>query len=587
MSGSIRITTLALAVLSLVLPSPGSAATVERPGDWCGTHPTLDSIVLAEHRFHERQRQRDRESRLRAQSGPLIQAAARPQVSQEGDVVVVVDDGSIIRPPNESDVSGKGFRMQFKKKKGYKITRKPGGVGGGLGERVSLGDDDSVRVPFEKGFKFKFFGKNYSAAYINSDGNITFGEGDNASTARDLGRTVAGPPRIMAYFVDLNPEQGGDVYVKFLGRGKMQVTWDRVPEFQQVGSGDPNTFSVILSRKGHLEFKFGEITQDEGIVGISPGGGGAVRLLDLSEDVPITVPEQAIAEVFGSERTVDETFLAQTYYQHYPDDVQQIALFYDFPLQLLGGGAVAYHFTTKNDVKGIGYKNFRTREIFDNSDSLGSDGVLEGFANMGYVLKYGKLGDLRGTLSNLGVFIHEIGHQWLTRIFFREGRSVNPDLQENGGHWSFVTDTDASFMQGNDIRDNGDGTFLTLPTPETFNDMDLYIMGFLPPGQVSDLFYVRGSSQPSRQLPEWDVSFRGERVDVSIDDVIREEGAREPSSDDSPKTTRIAMVLLVQEGQTPDRRAIDKVQEFVDKSRKEWSDQTGGVGSFDFSVAPN
>ena len=35
-----------------------------------------------------------------------------------------------------------------------------------------------------------------TAAFVNSDGNITFGEGDNASTARDVGRLLAGAPRV-------------------------------------------------------------------------------------------------------------------------------------------------------------------------------------------------------------------------------------------------------------------------------------------------------------------------------------------------------------------------------------------------------
>ncbi len=571
--------TIATLVL-IVQPAPGSAATIDDASGWCGSGPTVGDIVQAKHRLLERQRRR--EERPAAKAGPLIQPASAPQVSQQGDVVIVVDDGSIIQPPNPSDAAGKGYRIQ-RKRKNFKLTKKPGGVSGGRGERLSLGDDDSVRVPFEKGFKFKFFGKTYSAAYVNSDGNITFDEGDSASTARDLGRTLSGPARIMAYFTDLDPSVAGDVYVKFVSGGKMQVTWDGVPIF---GGTAPNTFQVTLLKKGHVEFRFGELDSATGIIGISPGGGASVELLDFSKEAPAKLPQQAIAEVFGAEELVDESLLAKVFYDHYPDDVQQLALFYDFPLLLLGGQAVAYHFTVKNSVRGIGYKHRSPRELFDNSAALGSKGVLEGFANMGYVSKYANLAQLRGTLSNLGVFLHEIGHQWLARIFYRKGGQASGGLQENGGHWAFVTDTNASIMQGNEIQDNGDGSFTTLEREENFNTMDLYLMGMIPPEQVEDMFWVEGSGQQAAQLPQFFVSFSGTRNDVSIDDVIREEGRRDPSSDDAPKTTRIAMILLVREGQSPRPPSIDKVQEIVTKSKREWSRQTDGIGEFDFTLAP-
>lgn len=580
MSRTIRIASTGLALVCAALTAPGSAATVDTANHWCGTHPMLDQIVMARHELFERQR--SREPRAIAQAGPLLQPASTPQVSQSGDVVIMTDDGSIIRPPNDPDIEAKGFRAQRKKKKGFKITRKSGSISGGLGETLTLGDDDSVFVRFEKGFKFNFFGTTYTGMYVNSDGNITFGEGDNASTARDLGRTVAGPARIMAYFTDLDPSVSGNVYVKFLGKGKMQVTWDGVPIF---GGIAPNTFQVTLFRKGHMEFRFREIDAATGIVGFSPGGGATVRLIDFTTDVPTTIPAQAIAEVFSDEETVDETLVAQVYYDNYPDDVQQIVLFYDFPLPLLGGGALAYHFTIKNDVKGIGYKHNREREIFDNSAAQGSNGVLEGFANMGYAGRYKNPDALRGTITNVGIFVHEIGHQWLSRVRFKKrGGATNGDLQENGGHWAFTTDTDASFMQGNEIRDNGDGTFTTLEKDAIFSQMDLYMLGMIPPEEVPDFFYVAGSGEPANQLPAFARSFGGQRVDVSVDDVIREEGLRDPNSDESPKTTRMAVILLVREGLAPQQ--VDAVQTMMDESGKEWNKQTGD-GAFDFEVAPD
>ncbi len=576
-----RIALAGLVLFVAALPFPAQAATIDDPNAWCGSHPTVGEIVAAQHRLLERRR--SREERPTAQAGPLIQPASKPQLSQQGDVVIFVDDGSVIQAPNPSDAERSGYRIQRKRKK-LRLTKKSSSISGSLGDRLALSDDDSVRVPFEKGFKFKFFGTTYTHVWVNSDGNLTFGEGDNASTSRDLGRALNGPARVMAYFTDLDPSVGGNVYVKFVSRGKMQVTWENVPIF---GGLAPNTFQVTLFKKGHVEFRFRDLDAQTAIIGISPGGGAAVELVDFSKEAPATLPELAIAEVFGTAETVDETLLSKIFYDHYPDDVQQLVLFYDFPLQLLGGLTVAYHFTIKNDVKGIGYKNRGSRELFDNSGALGSNGVLEGFANMGYVHKYDdNLNRLIGTISHLQVLVHEIGHQWLVRTYFKKGGVTSGELQEDGGHWAFTTHSHASIMQGNYIEDLGNGNFRTVEMDAIFSDMDRYLLGMLPPGQVADFFFVRGSGQPRNQLPQWFVSFSGERVDVSVDDVIREEGPRVPNHDDSPKKTRLAMILLVRSGEAAQQRSIAKVQDFADKGKREWSRQTDGVGSFEFSIRP-
>ena len=45
-------------------------------------------------------------------------------------------------------------------------------------------------------FGFTFYGRAQTAAFVNSDGNITFEEGDRASTDRNVARLLTGPPRV-------------------------------------------------------------------------------------------------------------------------------------------------------------------------------------------------------------------------------------------------------------------------------------------------------------------------------------------------------------------------------------------------------
>lgn len=574
-----KATSTLICILLLAAPVPTGAATRSEAHGWCGTHPTGAEIAIARHRVLERRAAR---ATAVASKGRLALASA-PQVSQQGDVVIMVDDGSIVQEPNEADVSNRGVRF-VKKRIKIKLVKKPGITGQDLGERIVLGDDDSERIEFENGFQFKFFGNTYTEAFVNSDGNLTFGQPDSASTARDLGRALNGPARVMPFFADLDPSVGGEVRIKFFGKRKLQVTWLNVPEF---GAFAPNTFQVTLFRKGHVEVRFGDVEARSGIVGISPGGNAAVELVDLTADPPTKIAEQAIAEVFGDEQVVDETAVARTFYEHYEDDVDQIALYYDFVLPLLGGGVVAYHFTIKNEVEGIGYKNFRSREVFDNSGALGSNGRLEGFTNMGYVHKYGdNLNALRDTITHLGVLIHELGHQWLSRVFHRESGRTHTDLQEFGGHWSFVTDTDASFMQGNEIRDNGDGSFTTLEKDAVFSPMDLYMLGVIPPEDVPEFFYVADGTANSAMLPQWGFTMQGRRVDVDVDDVIAEEGPRLPAAEEARKDYRVAMVLLVPQGQQPNQASIDKVQDFADLLVRDWRRQTDGAMTWDAAPTP-
>ena len=76
--------------------------------------------------------------------------------------------------------------------------------------------------------------------------------------------------------------------------------------------------------------------------------------------------------------------------------------------------------------------------------------------------------------STLEVFGQENGHRWLAfpRVAIA-GQPQNLLLGRADSHWNFYMDTDASCMEGNDIRDNGDGTFTTVAAMKlTANSID-------------------------------------------------------------------------------------------------------------------
>ena len=60
-----------------------------------------------------------------------------------------------------------------------------------LGDALTLGDDDSAAVTLP--FEFPFYAATHAGAFVNSDGNLTFEEGDSASRARSVS-----PPAVRA-----------------------------------------------------------------------------------------------------------------------------------------------------------------------------------------------------------------------------------------------------------------------------------------------------------------------------------------------------------------------------------------------------
>ena len=122
-------------------------------------------------------------------------------------------------------------------------------------------------------------------------------------------------------------------------------------------------------------------------------------------------------------------------------------------------------------------------------------------------------------------------------------------------------DSDASVLEGNDIRDTGDGTFTTVESTERFSRLDQYLMGLRPPGQIPDFFYILDTSATHQASsgPQVGVTLTSTRVDVSIDQVIAAEGERIPAAADAPKVFKMAFILLAREGEPPSQASIDKL----------------------------
>ncbi len=504
-------------------------------------------------------------------------AIAQQRVAQHlntdiGEISVIEGSPSTIVEPKPFDIKGKKVLFDQTSTGVYRLSVKKGAVAGTQGSAISLGDDDSEQVNFASGFTFPFFGKTYSSIFVNSDGNVTFTEKDDASTPRDIFRTLQGPPRIAAFFADLDPSDGGDVRVLKTAT-TFRVTWRNVPEF---GTNNSNTIQLTLSKNGNIQIAFSSaVDGNDAVVGLSPGntGPGSALFVDYSK-VPVTAGiTDAVVERFASKRDLDFIGLIQEFHDTHPKVFELIAIFTERPY-LQGTGAFAFFSPVKNNDRGIG------RGIFDFSKFFGSD-KLEGFLMMDWLDKYPDdvNKNILGTNSTLDIMGQEMGHRWgaFPKVA-KAGVQDNEILGRDDAHWSWFLDSDASDMEGNNWQDNGNGTFTSIEATARYSLLDRYLMGLIPASQVPPFFFLRGGGNKSAG-PQVDITITASRVDVTVNDIIAAEGARVPSSASAKKKWKLAFIYFVEPGTNPDPAKVAK----LDNIRKSWQSYfkraTGNKGS--------
>ena len=157
----------------------------------CGTHAEKSTEQLFVHR---------QAAGLRPRLSSRAQSAVTPRASDVGEIAVLEDSGDII-------VGSLAFNLDQTTLAFVPLTPEAGGYrfetggasyddGAASGGAVlaGLGDDDARRIPIP--FPFPFYGQSYRELFVNSDGNLTFGGPDTATSDRSLGRMVVGAPRI-------------------------------------------------------------------------------------------------------------------------------------------------------------------------------------------------------------------------------------------------------------------------------------------------------------------------------------------------------------------------------------------------------
>jgi hypothetical protein len=479
-------------------------------------------------------------------------AAVRPLADRDENHIAILEDqnGDLIIPANRFDLANTGIRFE-PDGAGYAVTGTGAEFRARLGSRLTLSDDDSSAAQ-TPAFPFALYGARVTSMFVNSDGNLTFGEGDNASTARGLQRLASGAPRIAPFFADLDPSARGGVFVDNAADA-MTITWCGVPGFDR---SETVTVQAVLFPSHAIEFRFGTTTLPNAVVAVSPGGAETVTAIDLHPAGARVTDAVPIGELFQGTPELDLVAASRRFYQTHPDNFDQLVFWTDVPVL---SDAFAFETTVKNAITGTGL------EPLDAAAFLGSSGALQSVINMDHISKYPDAPASRvlRDSSTLGVLAHETGHRWLARLMFRDADRAISDalLGRQRAHWSFFVDTDGSVMEGNEINDLGGGSFRTASATEKYSRLDMYAMGLATPAEVPRWFYVDAPiTSFDRESPATvGIGFTGTRRDVLIEDVIAALGTRAPAAANSPRVHRQAFVFVRRPSAAQDPRALTRL----------------------------
>jgi MYXO-CTERM domain-containing protein len=265
--------------------------------------------------------------------------------------------------------------------------------------------------------------------------------------------------------------------------------------------------------------------------------------------------------------------------QTFGDDYDQIAVFLAFP-DLLSPNALAYLQPVKNDVKGLGI------DVYDRTPQFGSTGRMQAVLNMKRINLYGR--DAAGSVDSelYPVWAQEAAHRWLVYFRFqRVGEAVSTALLgRQMAHWDRGVQAQGSIMDGYDWKDNGDGTYTPGKRAVRYGELDQYGMGLRKAEEVSPFFLLKDLKDSAGTPISTMVGisavgrYQATRVDLTIDDIIRAVGPRQPAMDVAAQDLRMGVMLLAEPEQ--DITALVGEATQIDNSRKLWTDfyNTAGGG---------
>ena len=544
------------------------------------------------------------------------------QVSTDGDLIVIELASAALGQPNPFDLVGRTLRFSPAGPR-YRVTNQALQWEADYGVELT-GSDFSLQR-----FTFPFSGQRWSSFSVGTTGSIRFGpspkDGDvdaygrlDGGIASAIGRfdrlaDVGGRlgARAPAISVFLKPRMAGPRYVRELA-DRVVITWDLTEPFGSLldFSWFPtvNLFQAVLHRDGSIEMSYKTMAAKDGIVGIYPvlSPGESVQSVHLSRLTPNSRPFAAVYESFHYLepprpqdlsctviRALGDKFDFLAYYSDFRVDSQEASSPSDGPI---GGNVTGIGDTRHAQTKPIlesrctggRFQLGLFQPIFvganemqesppDNAPVGNPRHIASHTRTLAHATPDGKPRPYNYAVGHLG---HEIGHRWSAYAAAR----VNGEAIPLGAwpHWDpglearvaypYSLPLETSTQGGSVWQDNLDGTFTQLRdgyfVPASgYSYLDLYLMGLIAAAEVPDFFIVRplvrtGTDANGRPI------FKGQRMRITIQDVIAAEGPRLPDVNLSQRQFNTGIVVIVEHGRTPSAELINRANGI----RRQWID---------------
>ena len=304
------------------------------------------------------------------------------------------------------------------------------------------------------------------------------------------------------------------------------------------------------------------------------GDYGSIAVMEVSGNYDANSIDATVA-------AIPRQVIAREFYRTHKDEYDFIVIFSNFDYQMPKPSVLAFYTGVKNDTRGIGV------QLFDNTALYGSSGKLQGTVDMGNTAAL-ITDSLNPKFENsLNTLCHELMHRWASFVKFRGGDG-NPSaalLGEDAMHWSFLLDSRASLMYGNQWESNSGGTFTSVAIRKYYSPLDLYLMGFIDKTIVPPMMLIENNGIDPSRMPELNAKVSGTPRYVTIDDIIAVEGERVPSAADARKSFKIAFILVTRPGTFTGAELAG-----IEAMRSEWikrfSILTDGKGLIDVVLNP-
>ena len=544
------------------------------------------------------------------------------QVSTNGDLIVIELDRAALGQPNLFDLVGRTLRFSPAGSR-YRVTNQTLQWEADYGVELT-GSDVSLQR-----FTFPFSGQRWSSFSVGTTGSIRFGPPPSVGDVDAYGRLDGGiasaigrfdrladvggrlGARAPAICVFLKPRMAGAHYVRELA-DRVVITWKLTEPFGSLldFSWFPTTnlFQAVLHRDGSIEMSYKTMAAKDGIVGIYPilSTGESVQSVHLSRLTPNSGPFAAVYESFHYLEPPRPQDLSCTVIQALGDKFDFLAYYSDFRVDSqeasspsdgpIGGNVTGIGDTRHAQTKPIlesrctggRFQLGLAQPIFvganemqesppDNAPVGNPKNIAFYTRPLAQATPDGKPRPYNYAVGHLG---HEIGHRWSAYAAAR----VNGQMISLGAwpHWDpglqarvaypYSLPLEASTEGGGVWQDNLDGTFTQLRdgyfVPASgYSYLDLYLMGLIAAAEVPDFFIVRplvriGTDANGRPI------FKGQRMRITIQDVIAAEGPRLPDVNHSQRHFNTGIVVIVEHGRTPSAELINRANGI----RRQWID---------------